>query len=597
MKLSNFKLVVLLFLLMCVLQPLSVIAESSNLTNSYYSLDAENISISQEEDKIYAEGKVTFESSGLIIKSGKMVIHLNKDHVSAEDNVVLIAEDQKIKGQQINYNYKDMTGKIYKAESKIDGFNFTGEKINLFNGKEFKAKIDNASFTPCILEDPHYQIKANDIKVYTDEKIVANNVQFWWGDFKLISLPSYVVTYKEDENGNKSLSSASLMPSLGYNTKDGLTAQINYPYQVSPNSHGKINIKTSQQGNKQYDINHKYQYSDKALIYGNYGYEKDIEEKDSEKIVKEEEIFNTGLNYTINDNLQFKNKYEYSIEHENKQEKDKESLVSSGLEYSNLGLSIKTYLSYDYYSENRLEDVSLKYNDLPYNHLVYLERNYINEEIDKRLYKLYTNGNLIDYNFKYKKGYSKDYLPYINFDFPRVYNINSNLGYGKVQKGNTKSTKMRLSLKYNDTYRFNENWNLDFTEQYLHHVYGLDENQQRSSYKGLISNITLNGARQLNNDLKLNGSLGWEKVITEGDYIFSDDKIDKKDILHPGMGLTISTPAPESAYIFKSDGEYNIATEKWDNINLGLTRKLDCYSISLNYEIIDNYFGFEFNIF
>ena len=217
--------------------------------------------------------------------------------------------------------------------------------------------------------------------------------------------------------------------------------------------------------------------------------------------------------------------------------------------------------------------------------------------IDKELYKLYTAGNLIDYSLRYKKGYDRNYLPYLEMNLPDIYNLKTNIGYGIVREGNKESTEMKLDFKYNKTHKINQNWNIELTEQYIQYLYGLSSNQQRSNYSGLLSDITLNGCRQINNKVKIDGSLGWQKVFAEGRYIFADDELEKKELLLPSVELTILTKEPESAYIIEADSKYNMIDKDWDQFKLNLTRKHDCHSLSFSYDLIESYFGFEMSIF
>ena len=102
---------------------------------------------------------------------------------------------------------------------------------------------------------------------------------------------------------------------------------------------------------------------------------------------------------------------------------------------------------------------------------------------------------------------------------------------------------------------------------------------------------------KVNEKFKFGGSLNWKKVITEGKYLISDDEIEEENLINHNLSLDFKTPQPQSSLDLRNIGEYDLTDEEWEEIKFKLSRKLDCYSFSFSYEVIDKAFAIEFNIF
>ncbi len=567
---------------------------------NYYSLDAEDISYHASENLVMASGNITFEADGLIIETDKLSINIKDNVVTTLGNeFLLITTDREIKGERLSYNYKNNIGSFYNAESEVDNLNFRGEKIELVEEKDYNAYISESSFTKCILDEPHYQIKAEKLKIYPDNKVVAENVQFWWGKTKLFSLASYVMEYKTDEEtGEEKLGSSSPVPRIGYNSADGLIFEFNYPYEITENSTGKAYMNVVQQGSQLYKVNHTHNFSDKTIWKGNYSYDKDVEEfADSEdNKITINKSFSSKLSYDYNENITIFNKYDYISEKENGVDPDLEKKVLAGFNYNKNNTNLSSVLGYDLVAENRIENIAL-INSLPYSHVFEMRHDYIDEELEKEIYNIYSSGNVIDWSLKYKEGYNLDQLPYLELDFMKLYGFKTDLGFGILKKEDNIFEKAKFDLAYKNRVDLSEQLYFIVDEKYVHHLYKKENNDEINKYSAFLTDLTFGTDFEINDTLDLSTSLNWEKDITEGEYLISDDELKEKNNLIHSINFKFKTPQPESHVYFKNTAQYNLDKEEWEKVKLHLRRKLDCHSYSINYEIINKVFTIEFNIF
>ena len=231
-----------------------------------YQLEAKDINYNFDSSKIEASGDVQFQYQDLIITGFKLVVNVKNGEITAygqqqqqgqkQQKLTISTAEQQLSGNHLVYNYKQGSGKIFGADSKISNLNFSGGSINIVQDKEYSLKIKKSSFTPCILPDPHYQIKAESIKIYPENKILAKNIELWWGTNKLITLPSYVIYYEKVGDEMK-FSHPFPFPEIGFNSKAGFLFNIHYPYQIDDIVNGTLILAYTQRGRKSITINNK----------------------------------------------------------------------------------------------------------------------------------------------------------------------------------------------------------------------------------------------------------------------------------------------------------------------------------------------------
>ena len=594
-KMIRFGIIFFLILTFVMSYSINIIAQDS--VTRYYTLDADNISY--HDNIVSASGNVIFKTEGLTVKTDKISIEINKNKLTTLSNKFLLTTDKReLRGERLIYNYEKRTGKFYNAETKIDEFNFEGEEIELVEEKDYEIFLSESSFTKCILDDPHYKITAERIKVFPNNKIVADNILFWWGNAKLFYLPSYVMEYEiDEETGEETVSSGSPVPRIGYNSKDGIVFELDYPYEITDNSTGKAYMNVVQRGSQLYTLEHTHRFNEKTVWNGNYSHDKDVEELDSggEDITLEKD-FNSRLSYDYNSNLTFFNDYNYNSERENKNDPDLNKEISGGFNYNKNALTLISTIGYDYILKSRSESIDITY-QLPYSHTFKSKHDFREEKLEKESYNIYSSGKAIDYSLKYRKGYDIDYLPYLDLDFNEKYNIKTDIGFGIVKEGETNLKKARLDLGYNNRFEIHKNLYFKINEKYIHHIYQKEHEEKISNYKGLLSTLTLGTNFDINNRLDLGASLGWSKNITKGDYLISDDEINEKNNLNYNINSKIKTQQPQSHLYLGNSGQYDLKDQEWEELKINLTRKLDCHSFSFSYEIIENAFTIEFSIF
>jgi LPS-assembly protein len=75
-----------------------------------------------------------------------------------------------------------------------------------------------------------------------------------------------------------------------------------------------------------------------------------------------------------------------------------------------------------------------------------------------------------------------------------------------------------------------------------------------------------------------------------------DDREEEERLLKPSISLDIRGDYPDSAWALEADGSFDLSSEEWDEINLRLRKKEDCFDFFIGYEFVDKSINFGLSI-
>ena len=551
-----------------------------------YSLKADDINYDYQTKKIYAEKEVIFTSEDIEINADKLIIVIDKNMVIAEgEEIKLISAQQEIRGSHLEYDYENKSGKFYGASSEIENLKFKGQVIEITVEKDYQYKIEGASFTPCILEEPHYQLKADNIKIYPGDRVIGKNISFWWGKTKLLRLPYYILKYNDGDNA-KGLKGSVPIPKIGYDSQQGIIMELDYPYLINNDSDGNIYINIIQKGEKDVKIENTYKLRKNLTLKSLYNYDKVIED-DDEVIINE--IFSTSFVYKLNKNFTISNQYRYKEKIE-AESTEIDKLIAVALNYNKNNLGINTLAGYNYERQKRQQEFKVDYVINPNNKINLYGRFF--DETPERYSCNYSGSIPLEWEAIYREGYDTDYSPYLKFKLPEFKGIESMLQVGKITTENTTVNKAQIDLAYSKLFEPVENLLFGCKEDYIINFY-YGENKR---FQALTSELNGQYSYRINEKVNLSTKLSWLKTITEGNYLLNDDKIEKEETIESLLSLELITSQPDSALIINNNNIYNVKNEEWDNIKVALIRKFDCYSLKLDYDFVDKTIEFNVNL-
>ncbi len=132
---------------------------------------------------LYGSSKVTHESGELT--AGKISLNLDRHLVSANTQTphdtlsqpVLTRQSDRVRSNKIDFNYQTEKGRFEVARVGIDQGNLIGTKVK--NTTPHVVFLEDAIYSTCELDHPHYYIKADRMKVVNEEEIFFTNARLY----------------------------------------------------------------------------------------------------------------------------------------------------------------------------------------------------------------------------------------------------------------------------------------------------------------------------------------------------------------------------------------------------------------------------------
>lgn len=358
------------------------------------------------------------------------------------------------------------------------------------------------------------------------------------------------------KTGKKELYNTSPVPSLGYNTEDGLILSIYYPYQYGNNLEGKLNASTTQVGGQKAILENRYKITPDLVATTRYVYSKEFED---------DEI-------------------------------NKDSLLKGGLSFKRNRLKVTGLLGYDFIDEKRQEELDIKYRYSNRANIT-LYHGFTNEMLEQQLYKLDGHIGRYQWELKYNKGYDIDSFPFIRLYSPRynlnLFNLKFITGGGRVTNKGITTDKGLVKLLIDKKLRLATGLDLTFQEKVTTNLYYKDSSF--SDYKVYDSNLGIDYGINLGTSLDINSNLKFQMVNTEGDPFLPDDTAEEVKLLKPGLSFKYKLPEPGSMWILKLNGSYNLYSNFWESGTVLVQRNYDCFNYSLEVDLVNESLGVNIN--
>ncbi|MCF8002399.1 MAG: hypothetical protein K9K76_11160 [Halanaerobiales bacterium] len=554
-----------------------------NVTN----IEADNIFINNKKEEINAVGNVNFYNQELNIKAERLVFDYPNKIINAYgDPLDLIYKGRELQGSRLELNYEKETAYLYEANVVIDKFSFKGSKINYLRREEPNIIVNDAYYTTCVVEEPHYHYTAESIKYYPDDKIVGRKIGLWWGNNKLINLPKYVVNIETNENGEPEVSNSFPVPSIGYNGEQGFFIELLYPYELSEQHYGTAHYIKEDNNNMSFDFIHNYRISSNKRLFFNYNERKFTDDDD---IVHEDHYRKLGFNHTVNDNIDYNIYLKDYKKTAPLNELIHQRLVNLDLTYTNKHYSVNTVIGHDFIDNSRHETISTSYsnNDLKIN----TRNEFNNEKLNKQKYVIRQGYDKYDLQLKYLKGYDTEYLPYGSVNYKINSDLIARMGYGKIREENFAKHKIDYGLNYETNFLINRSFNIDFIQDIEHTEY-MGSDKKVTNYS---SEIYFNINKSLFDTLSLNQTLGYSTDYQDGNPLFEIDELTSKKMIISNTEFDLYNPKEKEHWKISLDLKYSLLNEEFDRQVIAVTHEYDCYSYQINYDYKNKSIGFEFS--
>ena len=139
----------------------------------------------------------------------------DKDSTITPFRPTMIEEgNEPMVGDTMIYNLDSQNGKVIRGKTKADDGYYHGKEIRNQNMDIFY--IDDAIYTTCELEEPHFHFDMNRMKMINNDKVVARPIVLYIADIPIFGLPFGVFPHQKGRRH-----SGWIMPSYGTDNRWG----------------------------------------------------------------------------------------------------------------------------------------------------------------------------------------------------------------------------------------------------------------------------------------------------------------------------------------------------------------------------------------
>lgn len=175
-------------------------------------------------DRILLVGQSRVAYKDLKVEADTIEFHLKKDLLVARGKPVLWDNDKWMSGSKMTYSLKTKNGEVLNGKATFEKGFYWGQRIRKIGEGEFN--VNYGEFTTCSLTTPHYWFWARRMKIYNDDKVIAEPVVMFLSGIPCVALPFWVFPIKKGRH------SGFLIPRVGSSAYEGKYLKNLAYYQV-----------------------------------------------------------------------------------------------------------------------------------------------------------------------------------------------------------------------------------------------------------------------------------------------------------------------------------------------------------------------------
>lgn len=142
------------------------------------------------EKLVQLRGNVEISSGIILISANDVLINLSQKELYAQDDLLLVKEDDFLQGDRLFYRYEKRQGYISTPRGLLDGQYFKGRVLSINSNDYFTLRDGDITFSPN--PDPYYSIYAEIFDNFGQEKWTGANLQFRVGNHPFFWFPFYI---------------------------------------------------------------------------------------------------------------------------------------------------------------------------------------------------------------------------------------------------------------------------------------------------------------------------------------------------------------------------------------------------------------------
>jgi len=158
-------------------------------------VDGDKVEYFEKEGRIVAQGNVSIGYGNINLSCDRIEVDTKSRRALCEGNVRIEQPDGVLTGQKIRYDFAKEQGELISAE--LEAFPWFGEasQTNKVGKNEYLLK--NGYVSTCDHDKVHYRLKAEEIRVFPNDKFIAKNIVFYVKGVPVLWLPYYYHPFVE----------------------------------------------------------------------------------------------------------------------------------------------------------------------------------------------------------------------------------------------------------------------------------------------------------------------------------------------------------------------------------------------------------------
>jgi LPS-assembly protein len=227
-------------------------------------ITADKVKCNQDQKICTAQGNVIISRENETLFADFIRYDPDKMLLFAQGNVLLLTKDDELKGNKLEINLNDSTGRIYEASllNKPTEFRIKGGVI-IKTGKNSYTS-PKCSFSSCKGDLPDWKITADDFKINMDKYGSAKNVKLWAKKIPVFYMPFIIFPANQDRQ------TGFLIPEFGYSDNHGEEFGIPFFWAINDSEDATFYLNHMGKRGENFGIEYRYvldEYSKGTIIY------------------------------------------------------------------------------------------------------------------------------------------------------------------------------------------------------------------------------------------------------------------------------------------------------------------------------------------
>lgn len=192
-------------------------------------IKADLVLYDRDREKVSASGNVKVEWQDVQVTTEEIVFFISTQELWVPHSLYATLGGDQVRGDQFYYSFLQDEGWVKKAEliykvGEEGKLYFRGDKIEYLKGK---WTGNNLLLTGCEKDPPLYSLRAKEVVIYPQDRLVLEGLSFYFREKKILELPLYSRVLGEE--------GSTFSPTLGYSRKRGWYLGSYYDYLFTEN--------------------------------------------------------------------------------------------------------------------------------------------------------------------------------------------------------------------------------------------------------------------------------------------------------------------------------------------------------------------------